>query len=194
MKRCRECGAEKPRTAFQARKGANDGLRSECRDCNLQRQRDYGERVRKARRLRDRERYAERREAIIEQRREERARDGVEINARRRELRKLDPERFRKQKREYLANNPQKYAAHVLRVSERHRSTRRLDEATIEFVQLVRRDPCSYCGESAEAWDHIEPHAKGGASIWENATGACTRCNASKKDENLLLFLLRAPL
>lgn len=63
------------------------------------------------------------------------------------------------------------------------------DPATLEFVSLLRRDPCCYCGGAMEAVDHIEPFAKGGSSTWDNLTASCGRCNRAKNKRTLLLFL-----
>lgn len=64
------------------------------------------------------------------------------------------------------------------------------------WMRLVRSDPCAYCDAPGPAGtlDHVEPrsrHARfpGGAHCWINYTGACARCNTSKADKSLLLFL-----
>lgn len=38
MKRCRKCGIEKPHSEFYRAQGMRDGLRSECKSCNLAQQ------------------------------------------------------------------------------------------------------------------------------------------------------------
>jgi 5-methylcytosine-specific restriction endonuclease McrA len=61
---------------------------------------------------------------------------------------------------------------------------------TREYAQLVRRDPCSYCGAPGGQADHIEPVSLGGENLWENLTGACVMCNRTKKTRTLLTFML----
>ncbi len=63
---------------------------------------------------------------------------------------------------------------------------------------LLRRDPCSYCGARGAAGtvDHVDPRSRaarglGTAHGWINITGACARCNGSKRDLELLVFLHR---
>lgn len=75
------------------------------------------------------------------------------------------------------------------------RSSRSADWAqfpeSFEYVQLISLDPCVYCGAESEAIDHIVPVAKFGDGGWENLAPACTSCNSSKRDEDLLSFMLR---
>lgn len=58
------------------------------------------------------------------------------------------------------------------------------------FLNVVRNDPCSYCGAPADELDHIEPRARGGEDGWENLAAVCDRCNQSKGARSLLTFLL----
>lgn len=62
------------------------------------------------------------------------------------------------------------------------------------WASIIRRDPCSYCGEPAGTLDHIEPKSKrtraaGSAHSWTNYAAACERCNGRKGAASLLLFL-----
>jgi hypothetical protein len=63
---------------------------------------------------------------------------------------------------------------------------------------LLRRDPCSYCGAigAAGTVDHVDPRSRGARGLgtvhgWINIAGACSRCNGSKRDLELLVFLYR---
>jgi 5-methylcytosine-specific restriction endonuclease McrA len=58
------------------------------------------------------------------------------------------------------------------------------------YVDVLRSDPCSYCGDPMEHVDHIEPSSKGGRNEWPNFTASCGRCNSSKGAKNLLFFLM----
>lgn len=59
------------------------------------------------------------------------------------------------------------------------------------YVEMLRLDPCSYCGAAAAGEvDHIAPVHLGGGDDWTNLTAACRSCNASKTDRSLLEFML----
>jgi hypothetical protein len=61
----------------------------------------------------------------------------------------------------------------------------------VEGHEILRGDPCSYCGcERTGILDHIVPTSKGGPDEFENLTSVCHRCNSSKTDLSLLGFLL----
>lgn len=59
-----------------------------------------------------------------------------------------------------------------------------------DMAEIVRSDPCAFCGIRPSGVDHIEPLGAGGALHPLNVSGCCVRCNASKKDRPLLAFLL----
>ena len=52
---------------------------------------------------------------------------------------------------------------------------------------------CAYCGRRLEKLtiDHIVPISQGGQNAQENVVPACQRCNGSKNDSSLLVYLLR---
>lgn len=62
------------------------------------------------------------------------------------------------------------------------------------FRNLVRSDPCAYCGERpSQGLDHIDPRVvdRGDPSNW---TGCCKRCNETKRALPLLLALPWIPV
>ena len=65
------------------------------------------------------------------------------------------------------------------------------------WLALVRRDPCSYCdADTSGTVDHIDPRSRAARGLgtvhgWINTVGACARCNGSKRDLGLLVFLYR---
>ncbi len=61
---------------------------------------------------------------------------------------------------------------------------------TAEYVKILRRDPCAYCGAPCEHIDHIIPFADGGITEWINLAPACAACNHRKSRQALLTFLL----
>lgn len=64
-----------------------------------------------------------------------------------------------------------------------------------EMVDIVRRDPCSYCGAHDDFWrdgigaDHVIPRIADGPLDPMNVTGCCRACNSAKRDRPLLVFL-----
>lgn len=66
------------------------------------------------------------------------------------------------------------------------------------WADLLRADPCSYCGKARGGTvDHVDARMRGGGDEPENLTDACGRCNSSKQATPLLLWLVRratAPL
>lgn len=92
----------------------------------------------------------------------------------------------------WRAANPDRVADMNRRQRERRAGVLVVDSSTAnEYSAILRRDPCSYCGErGALDVDHIAPVSAGGTGDWENLTGACRPCNRSKKARPLLQFLL----
>lgn len=76
---------------------------------------------------------------------------------------------------------------------DRRRRRFPLDEIGKLYKAIVQADLCSGCGEppgaEAHAADHIVPLEVGGENVWDNLTALCRRCNASKKNTPLLLWL-----
>lgn len=71
---------------------------------------------------------------------------------------------------------------------------RRLRIPHVQIRDVMRRDPCAYCGEPSATLDHIVAQVNGGGDTWENLTGACLRCNTRKSAHGLLWFLLLQPM
>lgn len=63
------------------------------------------------------------------------------------------------------------------------------DPELLAYVEILRSDPCSYCGGPCEHIDHIVPVNSGGGLEIENVTAACGLCNVRKAATPLLLFL-----
>lgn len=56
-------------------------------------------------------------------------------------------------------------------------------------VEMLRLDPCAYCGGPTTEIDHIVPRSSGGDNEWTNLTASCGPCNRAKSDKPLLVFL-----
>lgn len=105
---------------------------------------------------------------------------------RRRKWREANPD-YDKKRREA---NKERYKLYWLNDAHRRRANLGTpSELTIEYMDVLRRDPCCYCGKPTRHIDHIEPVSLGGLHTWENLTGACSKCNLSKRTDSLLLFL-----
>ncbi len=79
---------------------------------------------------------------------------------------------------------------------DRRRRSNPLDVYGKMYKAILGADPCSGCGARPEgeatAADHITSLNNGGENVWENLTGLCRPCNASKRDKPLLRWLLEA--
>jgi 5-methylcytosine-specific restriction endonuclease McrA len=68
----------------------------------------------------------------------------------------------------------------------------RAEHQAIRWENVLRADPCAYCGEPGETIDHIEPLSRDGRFGYTlNGTSCCSRCNNRKADLSLLHFLNR---
>lgn len=93
-----------------------------------------------------------------------------------------------------LADFNEEQAGHPLGVGMPSGSPLREDgETHLEAWQrILRADPCAICGAPASGTiDHIEPKSHGGRYRyrWTNLAGMCERCNGSKSDRPLLLWM-----
>lgn len=62
--------------------------------------------------------------------------------------------------------------------------------AKSDWSDVLRLDPCAYCGYDGGTVDHIEPRGRGGPyAPSRNGTGSCSQCNNAKANTSLLLFL-----
>lgn len=52
-------------------------------------------------------------------------------------------------------------------------------------------DPCAYCGNPSNAWDHIDALFTGGRHEVSNLTRACQPCNSAKRTASPLIFLAK---
>jgi len=206
QKHCSRCDKARPITDFGADRSRSDGRYPYCDECR----RSYGRKYHAANRVR-RSGHAK----------ASRARHAERINANRRARYADDPEPTRQRNLEswwrhrdrrlaaaaayYLEHseeakkraadwkraNPAR-ARELSRLYARRRALDR-DEDALSFADILRRDPCSYCGEPTEHIDHIDPVAFGGSNAWDNLTGACASCNTRKHTKPLLLFLATRP-
>ncbi|MER6492726.1 HNH endonuclease [Streptomyces griseorubiginosus] len=194
-KLCRKCGTVKPIEQFRKDSSKKLGYGSPCKPCSSEMAKAWQRRNPEKRKARDEAWYAKNKERKA-------ANDAirsVKYRARRREIdaarwAATTPEQRREQWNSWYRANRE----HSLRYKRTQRIIRRSKNAdwklfpeSLEYVKLISLDPCVYCGGRAEAVDHIVPVAKDGTGEWSNLAPACMSCNSSKRDEDLLAYLLR---
>lgn len=194
-KLCRKCDTVKPVEQFRKDSHKKSGYGSSCKPCSSEAAKSWQRRNPEKRKARDAAWYAQNKERKA-------ASDAKRIVKYRERRREIDASRWAgltlEQRRErwnawYWANRE-----HSLRYKRTQRIIRRSKDAdwalfpkSLAYVRVIGLDPCVYCGAKAEAVDHIIPVAKGGTGGWDNLAPVCTRCNSSKRDEDLLAFMLR---
>ncbi|MGW2724812.1 HNH endonuclease [Streptomyces sp. NPDC001492] len=58
------------------------------------------------------------------------------------------------------------------------------------YRQIIKSDPCVYCGAASVAIDHVTPIAEGGSDIWSNLAPVCKPCNSKKRSRSVLTLML----
>jgi hypothetical protein len=123
-------------------------------------------------------------------------------HARVRKHRAENPDRYRDYSRKYLEANREKYAEWNRRYAKTERgrlialadrARRRGSPFSAEakrYIQIIKDDPCVYCGEPSTEIDHIVPMISGGSGDWINIAPSCRSCNAAKKEKSLLAYLM----
>lgn len=181
QKVCRRCHVPKPLEAFPKRnRGSRDGRASYCTKCNRLRYKNYREadpdRIRSQTRKRQKLYKQNNPEKVLESQAKYRKRNRDKINVK---------------QREYACNNREKIRD--LKNSRRRRMGP-ADAKTLDYIQTLRKDPCSYCGKPGGTIDHIIPISKGGKNHWSNLTAACRYCNSRKADKTLIVWLVSTNL
>lgn len=173
---CTRCGSS------ERRKGGQRG----CAECHRRRERERRQQNPEEARARARAYQRANREANA---------------ARAKAWREKNPERFKASLRLWYAENPEKALENRRRwrrenvERDRELARRRYylrrggGPEAAAYAEILRADPCSYCGEPGGTADHIIPVAQGGANDWSNLTGACGPCNSSKSASTMLLWM-----
>lgn len=212
---CKMCGRKLPEGEFYKRPSGE--VRKPCKDCSRAQMRAYArahprEAVARGRvwrskdpeyvRQLSRRRKAANREHIRKQAREYYWKDADASRARaRRYKRSPRSEEAKARRRATRAEeNARARERYALNPTQRKRSTgrsraRRLkrDQWVKPYTEILRHDPCSYCGHPSEQVDHVVSLAQGGSNDWDNLTAACGSCNRRKAAGSLLLHLAGLP-
>lgn len=63
-------------------------------------------------------------------------------------------------------------------------------EESAAYREIIKQDPCVYCGATSVAIDHITPIVEGGSDVWTNLAPVCKPCNSTKRSRSILTLLL----
>lgn len=102
----------------------------------------------------------------------------------------VDPEKNRARVKAWREANRDKRRAQARKEAHTRRCAAYTEDGWFYAEEILRRDPCSYCGEPAGTIDHITAVHRGGDGDWVNLTAACLACNSGKGPKNLLEYLL----
>ena len=164
VKVCSKCGEAKGLDEFYVYKRSKDGLDCWCKECKKASARQY--RADNLEMVREKENL-----------RYHSGKHGADYA---RWWRATNRERVRE-------NDRRRRQRHRARPSQRvHNGQTVSDPTTLEWVRVLRGDPCAYCGGEADSIDHIDPN---GPDDWTNMVAACRGCNGRKYRKDLLIFL-----
>ena len=175
MKTCVRCTVEKDGSEFSRRSSAKDGLASYCKSCAC----GYHAEWFKKNKAKQAAQMLEYREARREQ-----------LAAYSRAYHAENTARVALTRKRYRHANPEMMRRHARLDAQRRRGVA-MDATARDYFELVRLDPCSYCGGLGGEVDHIDAVTKDGTGDWMNLTGACRGCNAGKSTKPLLTALLQ---
>lgn len=160
--------------------------RSRCKVCEGERQKAYYRKNRVARNV-----YGQR----------YRTEHAEKANATTREWNKRNRDHKRAYNRAYYQAKAEELRAYARAYAQAHydeikavkdAKARGLEPCTrdsLDYKEILKADPCAYCGAPCEHIDHIVPVIVGGSNQWENLTAACASCNGSKQARSLLTFM-----
>ncbi len=204
-KKCSKCGVEKPLGEFYADKRASDGLSSACQDCTRAAATAWRLAHLEHSRIAAREyARAHRKEAAVRHKRW-REKNAAYKREQDRLWREQNPERKAANDRRWAEANPNRTKAARDRWRARHpeqdalirwrQQLRRRGEDpsldTLAYRNILKSDPCCYCGAPCKEIDHIEPRDALDVNWndWSNLTASCQSCNRHKSAKSLLVFL-----
>jgi 5-methylcytosine-specific restriction endonuclease McrA len=180
-KQCNRCKAVKPVDEFYGDRTARDGLQGKCKDCSKAVAKAWHE---------HNPPDPDRRREIVRQFHERNPDKDREYG---RAYRERHGERYNDMARaRNVKHRRAKPERHVASEMRRRAKLAQITSEDMDYMAILRRDPCAYCGPDGESTiDHIHPLRRGGTSDWGNLTAACRHCNGSKGTGDLLSFLLR---
>jgi 5-methylcytosine-specific restriction endonuclease McrA len=176
VRRCRGCARDLPLTEYHVSR--RDGPAARCRDCLNAKTRAY---------------HGANREKLNRDRVERARRNHAREHARKLAWQRANPERKAQASKRSALRNPDRYRARVANQNHKRRSVTG-DGVTTTQWYAIRADygkRCAYCGRAPRTLtqDHVDPLSLGGAHSPENVVPACARCNGSKSNRKLLLWV-----
>lgn len=175
MPKCRTCSETKEQDEFHRNRRMESGYSNQCKKCAL------------AYKALDYQRHRDKRIKAVKKRsigKEEQKRQYDREYNKRPDVRKRRAE----QRIKWKERNLEKSLA-LGKVSNHKRRGLTVDKEAKEWMQILLKDPCCYCGEPTEHIDHIQPVASDGDSHWSNLTAACSSCNYDKRAKPMMLWL-----
>ena len=170
MKICRICKDEKELSEFHKKKGTKDGHRNECKECVKELSKKYKDPIKQSEY--DKKRYQEKREEILERKKQYHIDNGEELLEKKREYRRKKGvrERERKYCRDYQKDPDNKEVVYRYRRNNPHIiAWRSLLYSTLKRLGTEKQchtiDELGYSAE--ELKQHIEKQFTSGMS-WEN--------------------------
>jgi hypothetical protein len=196
-KTCSNCGAELPATTqyFHNRKDSKDGLRGNCKRCQLAREKIYfldnHKKIIEQQRMRNKQVDSTKRSEYNKRYREKNPEKVKETNRKYKQNHKETIERYRKKNYEkiketmrlYRKSHPEKCREIRQRKSARKRNlpanyTDKQWTSTVAYFS----SKCAYCEkEGSLTQDHFIPLSKGGEYTLNNIVPACLSCNSGKQ-------------
>jgi 5-methylcytosine-specific restriction protein A len=206
-KQCRKCHETKPLSAFTPNSRASLGVNNWCKSCYGAYSKEYYQATHSVRLDQQRALRRKNADAINARVRAQKAADPEKFReyfrknyqAKRDRVRVLGKV-FREANKQRLANKSKEYQRrnlHIFAANGARRKARKMNapgrgvtSQQWKAVLDASLGLCAYCNEKRPlTLDHIEPLASGGAHDIDNITAACRRCNCSKRDTLLLVWL-----
>ncbi len=176
VKKCSQCGHEKPLSEFNKQASNRDGLRYDCRDCSKATKRRYRAAHKEEIKAKYREWYLENREKSLANRRAYHAAHRDSEIERYRTYRQKHPGRVKEYFLSYCAANPEKYAA------------RRALCRAVAAGRIQKPGHCLTCGRVVDRIEgHHEDYSKHLEVKW-----MCRRCHGARHRELRRLSEIKA--
>lgn len=99
--------------------------------------------------------------------------------------RALNADKVAEYRRRWKRANPDKVNG-----TDPARAAAKFDAEAIAYAEMIRVDPCVYCGLPSSEIDHIVPVSVSRSSHWTNLAPICDACNSSKGAKSVLHFML----
>ena len=175
---CKKCGRELPLSEFYKHEKHKDGHRNECKECNLQRQKQYREGNKETIAERKKKYYQDNKETLVE---------------RKKKYYQDNKETLVEQKKQYHQTTMGR-AVNLVSTYRQNDKKYNRGECTLTAQWMVDNifsgQKCIFCGESdwtklgCDRIDNTKPHTP------DNVNPCCDKCNAKRGKKEFEEFLL----